>query len=135
LNSCRENIESLSQEIKNARHQLNKINIQLEQNLENLKAQRSQVKFEIKELLDQLVEQLNEQTRLEADVHRQILITKGQLETSKSEAEFKLEKVIKLWQEIRESSQLLPQLHTFFNKCLQNPKASIADTSHLSLLV
>jgi hypothetical protein len=135
LNSCRENSESLSQEIKNARHQLNKINIQLEQNLENLKAQRSQVKFEIEELLDQLVEQLNEQTRLEADIHRQILITKEQVETSKSEAEFKLETVIKLWQEIRESSQLLPQSHTFFNKCLQTPDVGIADASQLLLLV
>jgi DNA polymerase III delta prime subunit len=135
LDGCRENVESLSQEIKNARHQLNKINIQLEQNLENLKAQRSQVKIEIEELLNQLVEQLNEQTRLKADIHRQILITKEQVETSKSEAEFKLETVIKLWQEIRESSQLIPPLHTFFNKCLQNPEAGIADASQLSLLV
>ncbi|NJK56586.1 MAG: hypothetical protein HC939_11580 [Pleurocapsa sp. SU_5_0] len=135
LNSYRENSESLSQEIKNARYQLNKINIQLEQNLENLKAQRSQVKTEIKELLSQLIEQLNEQTRLEADIHRKILTTKDQVATSKSEAEFKVEQFIELWQEIRESSQLLPQLQTFFNKCFQNPKNGIADPSELSLLI
>ncbi len=135
LDSCRENNESLSQKIKNARHQLDEIDIQLEQNLENLKAQRARVKIEIEELLNQLAEQLKEQKRLEADIHRQILITKEQVETSKSEAELKIEQFIELWQEIRESSQLLPQLHTFFNKCFQNPKAGIADSSELLSLI
>nr|MDJ0567694.1 AAA domain-containing protein [Pleurocapsa sp. MO_192.B19] len=45
------------------------------------------------------------------------------------------EQFIELWQEIRESSQLLPQLHTFFNKCFQNPKAGIADSSELLSLI
>ncbi|MEM7556021.1 MAG: AAA domain-containing protein [Cyanobacteria bacterium P01_A01_bin.84] len=135
LDSYRENNESLSQEIKNARHQLDEINIQLEQNLENLKAQRARVKIEIEELLNQLAEQLKEQKRLSADLHRQILITKEQVETSKSEAELKIEQFIELWQEIRESSELLPQLHTFFNKCFQNPKAGIADSSELLSLI
>ncbi|WP_052055971.1 AAA domain-containing protein [Myxosarcina sp. GI1] len=135
LDSCRENNESLDREVKNARHQLDKIDIQLEQNLESLKTQRSQAKTETEELLNQLTEQLTEQTRSETDIHRQILITKEQVKTSKSEAEHKIEQFIELWQEIRESSQLLPQLHTFFNKCFQNPKTGIADSSELSSLV
>jgi hypothetical protein len=86
-------------------------------------------------LLDQLAEQLNEQTSEQEKIHQQISVIEEQVKTSKRETELKIETVVKLWKEISGGSQVLSQLQAFLSKCLQNPKASISDASQLSSLI
>lgn len=135
LDNRRKNTESLSQDIENDASKIQDIDVRLQQNLENLKAQRSRVKIEIEELLDQLAEQLNEQTSEQEKIHQQILVIEEQVKTSKRETELKIETVVKLWKEISGGSQVLSQLQAFLSKCLQNPNASISDASQLSSLI
>lgn len=56
LDSCRKITETLSQQIKTYQHQLQEIDVQLQQNVENLQTQRYQVKTEIEGLLERLPE-------------------------------------------------------------------------------
>ena len=135
MDNRRKNTENLSQDIENDASKIRDIDVRLQQNLENLKAQRYQVKIEIEELLEQLAEQINKQTSEQEKIYQQISVIEEQVKTSKRETELKIETVVKLWKEISGGSQVLSQLQAFLSKCLQNPKASISDASQLSSLI
>ena len=131
LDNCTELTKITYKQIQNSQNQLDEIDTQLQEHIQNLNTKRSQIKLEIAGLIHQLTRNFNGQTTGEADIDSQILVITEQVETSRREAETKLEKVIKLWEGIIRQLQCPPELQIFFNDCLQAPSSSLAKTPQL----
>ena len=91
----------------------------------------NQLQAETEQEQQLLEKQLNEQMKSEANVQTQISATQQQVETSRSQAEFKFKKAIALLQELSQSPQLPKELWVLVQQYLGNTSNILAEIPQL----
>lgn len=92
----------------------------------------NQLQVKTEQELIRLGEQLNEQWSLAANLQKQIPFIQEQLETSRSEADFKFKRAIAKMQELSQFPNLPNKLRVLVKQYLDNPSNILAEIPHVS---